>query len=37
MHHIKAYALMAMSTLDIEGHQDFIVASTAATAITANT
>jgi hypothetical protein len=37
MHHIKAYALMAMSTLDIESLQDFIAVSTAVTAITANT
>jgi hypothetical protein len=37
MHHIKAYALMAMSTLGIESLQDFIVVSTAVMGITANT
>jgi hypothetical protein len=37
MHHIKAYALMAMSTLDIENLQGYIAASTAAMATTAGT
>jgi hypothetical protein len=37
MLHTKVYALMAMSTLDIESRQGFIAASTAAMDTTANT